>query len=49
MKETIDSTLMGRGGSNDAFWGCVKQKIEEKCCEQQLHHFYEKYKTEHPQ
>ena len=27
MKETIDTTLMGRGASNDAFWSCVKQKI----------------------
>ena len=28
MKETIEKTLLGKGGVGEAFWICVKQKIE---------------------
>lgn len=27
MLVTIETTLLGRGGSGDSFWSCVKQKI----------------------
>lgn len=49
MKQTIETTLMGRGGTGDAFWTHVKHKINQKLCESYLRQFYEEYQTAHPE
>jgi hypothetical protein len=49
MRTTIEKTLLGRGNTGDAFWSCVKQKIDEKLCETELLTFYENFRLEHPE
>jgi len=45
MKETIETILLGRGGAGEAFWSCVKQKIDEKLCESELQNFYNNFRA----
>ena len=47
MEKMIDSTLSGRGGSNDGFWRSVKTKLTEKRMEAELVRFYMEYRETH--
>jgi hypothetical protein len=47
MEEAIAATLANRGGSSDAFWNYVKNKIEERKREHELGEFYSRFKETH--